>query len=109
MRSEYKLEPARKLHAVFVSVERQILLESQMLVLCDLAGLDPEVTEIRAEKPADRPVWQGWWWMRLRCSCNWQTPRMTAENERLRKELAELESQITRLENLLTSPFAQGA
>jgi valyl-tRNA synthetase len=32
-----------------------------------------------------------------------------AEEERLRKELAELESQVARLESLLASPFAQKA
>ena len=110
LRSEYKLEPARKLHAVFVSVEQQILLESQMLVLCDLAGLDPEVTEIRAEKPADQTGMAGLVVDEVEVFVQLADAKDdAAENERLRKELAELESQITRLENLLTSPFAQKA
>jgi valyl-tRNA synthetase len=110
LRSEYKLEPARKLHAVFVSVERQILLESQMLVLCDLAGLDPEVTEIRAEKPADQTGMAGLVVDEVEVFVQLADAKDdAAENERLRKELAELESQITRLENLLRSPFAQKA
>jgi valyl-tRNA synthetase len=32
LRSEYKIEPSRKLHAIFVSTDQQILLESQKLV-----------------------------------------------------------------------------
>jgi len=110
LRSDYKIEPARKLHAVFVSDKQQILLESQKLVLCDLAGLDPELTEIRTEKPESQSGMAGLVVNEIEVLVQLADARDdAAEEERLRKELAEVESQIARLEALLASPFAQKA
>ncbi|MGV7975973.1 MAG: valine--tRNA ligase [Anaerolineaceae bacterium] len=110
LRSEYKIEPSRKLHAVFVSTELQILLESQKLVLCDLAGLDPELTEIRTDKPEDQSGMAGLVVEEVEVFVQLADAKDdAAEEERLRKELAELQSQIARLERLLASPFAQKA
>jgi len=110
LRSEYKIEPARKLHAVFVSSNLQILLESQKLVLCDLAGLDPDLTEIRADKPESQDGMAGLVVNEVEVLVQLADAKDdAAEEERLRKELAEVESQIGRLEGLLASPFAQKA
>jgi len=110
LRSEYKIEPARKLHAVFVSSDLQILLESQKLVLCDLAGLDPDLTEIRADKPESQDGMAGLVVNEVEVLVQLADAKDdAAEEERLRKELAEVESQIGRLEGLLASPFAQKA
>lgn len=110
LRSEYKIEPSRKLHAVFVSTELQILLESQKLVLCDLAGLDLELTEIRTDKPEDQSGMAGLVVEEVEVFVQLADAKDdAAEEERLRKELAELQSQIARLEGLLASPFAQKA
>jgi len=110
LRSEYKIEPSRKLHAVFVTSKLQILLESQKLVLCDLAGLDPELTEIRTDKPEDQSGMAGLVVEEVEVFVQLEDAKDdAAEEERLRKELAELQSQIARLEGLLASPFAQKA
>jgi len=110
LRSEYKIEPSRKLHAIFVSTDQQILLESQKLVLCDLAGLDPDATEIRSEKPEDQSGLAGLVVNEIEVFVQLADAKDdAAEEERLRKELAELESQVARLESLLASPFAQKA
>jgi len=110
LRSEYKIEPSRKLHAVFVSAEQQILLESQKLVLCDLAGLDADLTEIRVEKPDEQSGMAGLVVNEIEIFVQLADAKDdAAEEDRLRKELAELESQVARLEGLLASPFAQKA
>jgi len=95
---------------VFVSTELQILLESQKLVLCDLAGLDMELTEIRTDKPESQEGMAGLVINEVEIFVQLADAKDdAAEEERLRKELAELQSQIARLEGLLASPFAQKA
>ena len=110
LRSEAKIEPACKLQAVLVSENLQILLESQKLVLCDLAGLSEEETAIYTTKPEQLEgmvslvVDEVEVYLRLE-----EAHDEAAERSRLEKELQELESQITRLEALLAGPFAQKA
>jgi len=110
LRSEAKIEPARKLQAVLVSENLQLLLETQKLVLCNLAGLNEEETTIYTSKPENLEgmvslvVGEVEVYLKLADKHDEAT-----ERARMEKELQELESQITRLENLLTGPFAQKA
>ena len=110
LRSEYKLEPNRKLNAWIVSADHQDLLESQKMLLCDLAGLNESSIQILKEKPeqteglATVVLNQIEIYLEMAARAD-----LVAEKERLEKELAEAESQVTRLENLLSGPFAQKA
>lgn len=109
IRSEYKTEPGRKVSCTMVSAEAKALLETQKGILADLAGLDEERLQVLTEKPATEglvtlvvgPVEL---FLELKVAVD-----EAAEQERLERELAEAESQIERLEKLLTSPFAQKA
>ena len=79
-------------------------------MLCDLAGLDPDLTEIRADKPESQDGMAGLVVNEVEVLVQLADAKDdAAEEERLRKELAEVESQIGRLEGLLASPFAQKA
>ena len=110
IRSEYKIAPARKLGAVLVSENLQILLESQKLVLCDLAGLEEEETRIYTRKPDDLEGMVSLVVNEVEVFLNIAGGGDDeAERARLEKELLELESQISRLEALLAGPFAQKA
>ena len=110
IRSEYKIAPARKLGAVLVSENLQILLESQKLVLCDLAGLEEEETRIYTHKPDDLEGMVSLVVNEVEVFLNIAGGGDDeAERARLEKELQELESQIARLEALLAGPFAQKA
>jgi valyl-tRNA synthetase len=110
IRSEYKIAPARKLEAVLVSENLQILLESQKLVLCDLAGLEEEETRIYTRKPDDLEGMVSLVVNEVEVFLNIAGGGDDeAERARLEKELQELENQIARLEALLAGPFAQKA
>jgi len=110
IRSEYKIAPARKLGAVLVSENLQILLESQKLVLCDLAGLEEEETRIYTRKPDDLEGMVSLVVNEVEVFLNIAGGGDDeAERARLEKELQELENQIARLEALLAGPFAQKA
>jgi valyl-tRNA synthetase len=110
IRSEYKIAPARKLEAVLVSENLQILLESQKLVLCDLAGLEEEDTRIYMHKPDDLEGMVSLVVNEVEVFLNIAGGGDDeAERARLEKELQELENQIARLEALLAGPFAQKA
>jgi valyl-tRNA synthetase len=95
---------------VLVSENLQILLESQKLVLCDLAGLNEEETAIYTTKPDNLEgmvslvVDEVEVYLKIADEHD-----EAAERVRLEKELQELESQILRLESLLAGPFAQKA
>jgi len=110
LRSEYKIAPARKLEAVLVSENLQILLESQKLVICDLAGLEEEETQIYTHKPDNLEGMVSLVVNEVEVYLNIAGGGDDeAERARLEKELQELESQVARLEALLAGPFAQKA
>lgn len=109
IRSEYKVEPHRKLSAIMVSEASGDLLEQEKMVISDLAGLDAQTTQVSPEKPETGGlialvVDQVEVYLDLAASTN-----RAVEQERLKRELAEAESHIARLEKLLASPFAQKA
>ena len=109
LRSEYKLEPAKRVDAILVSESKADFLNINKNLLLDLAGLNEESLQIMPSKTQtegmtvlvieDIEVY-----LNLSASTDGEQDR-----ERMEKELAEAESHIARLEKLLASPFAQKA
>lgn len=109
LRSENKVEANKKLETGFLSQTRSKLLDEQKEVISDLAGLrldslriletKPEVEGLTALVVEDIEIF-----IALENEGDSE-----ADRERLEKELAEVESHISRLEKLLSSPFAQKA
>ena len=110
MRSEYKLEPARKIDALIVSEARKDLLEAQKELIIDLAGLNAQTLTIQAEKREELGAMVALVVDQVEIFLD-LAARVDAdqERERLQKELDEIREQVTRLEKLLSSPFAQKA
>ena len=108
-RSELKVEPGKAIDSILVSEAKAEFLQKNRHLLVDLAGLNEDNLQILATKPAtdgltvlvieDIEVY-------LDLSGSGDTE---VDRERLEKELKETESQIERLENLLSSSFAQKA
>lgn len=109
VRSEYRIEPNKKLKAAMVSEELIALLEAQKEVIADFANLDLDSLKVSAS-PIDVEgltalvVDRVEVFLQLRSDGDDE-----ADRERLTKELEEAESHIKRLEALLASPFAQKA
>jgi valyl-tRNA synthetase len=110
LRAEKGVAPSKRIAASFAGGGRTVLLREQSQVLVALAGLDEpqmEIEESLAEKPEDAatlvitPVEI---YLPLAGMVD-----LEQERARLEKELAEAESQITRLEKLLGSDFAKKA
>ena len=109
LRSEFKLEPSKRIDTILVSESKTEFLTNNMNLLVDLAGLNEESLQILTSKTQadgktvlvieDIEVY-----LNLSASSDGEQDR-----ERLEKELAEAESHIARLEKLLASPFAQKA
>jgi valyl-tRNA synthetase len=109
LRSEFKLEPSKRIDTILVSESKTEFLTNNMNLLVDLAGLNEESLQILTSKTQadgktvlvieDIEVY-----LNLSASSDGEKDR-----ERLEKELAEAESHIARLEKLLASPFAQKA
>lgn len=109
LRSENKVEANKKLEAGFLSQTRSKLLDEQKEVISDLAGLKLDSLRILDTKPEaegltalvveDIEIF-----IALENESD-----SASDRERLEKELAEVESHISRLEKLLSSPFAQKA
>jgi len=109
LRSEFKIEPNKAIDTILVSGGKVDFLQQNKHLLVDLAGLKEDSLEIRPSKPntegltvvviEDIEIY-----LKLSSDSDAQVDR-----ERLGRELAEAESQIERLEKLLTSPFAQKA
>ncbi len=81
LRSEYKIEPSRKLHAVFVSIELQISGLNPKSCIVRFGRADMELTEIRTDKPESQEGMAGLVINEVKFSRSWRMPRMT----RLRK------------------------
>ena len=110
IRSEYKVEPQRKISCTIGAGGKSAMLSTQRQIFVSLAGIDPqglEIVETRLEPGDDRvnlvvaPVEIS---LPLEGLID-----LDAELARLVKELGETQAQIQRLENLLASPFAQKA
>lgn len=110
-RSEQKVEPNRNLSAWIVSADNHELLKSQKALLSDLARLDLEALHILKEKSPDLPeglynmvAGNEEYYLQI-----FEEQNQVGSEEKLRKELSEVEGQIRRLEKLLASPFTQKA
>jgi len=109
LRSEFKIEPGKAIDAILVSGSKVDFLQQNRNLLVDLAGLNEDDLKILASKPEtegltvvvieDIEIY-------LDLSAGGD---VELDRERLERELAEAESQIERLEKLLSSPFAQKA
>ncbi len=111
LRSEQKVEPSKKVSAWIVSESQHALLDSQKQVLADLSGINMErfyIMSRKSEEITDQlsaiVVNDVEVYLQLHDEVD-----LAGEQERLKKELAEIESQIERLETLLASPFANKA
>ncbi len=110
IRTEKNVKPGKRIPGILAAAEKAALFESQREILATLAYLEPEALEITAqpvEKPADMistAVAGIGIFLKIE-----ETVDKAAELERLEKELADVKSQIDRLEKLLNSPFAQKA
>jgi valyl-tRNA synthetase len=109
-RTEKKVPPGKRVPAILVAGDKIDLLRSQAAVITAMASLDGEnmqLVETIVERPSDQtPVVVSGVEIFLQLADLVDTQ---AERARLSKELEELESQISRLETLLNSPFAQKA
>lgn len=110
VRTEKKLPPGKKVAASIVSLQDFDLLNNQKDTLTVLAGLDPERIEISKTMTGNSagatPLVTGGVEIYLALE---EHVDSTAELARLDKEIAELQSQIDRLETLLASSFSQKA
>jgi valyl-tRNA synthetase len=110
LRTEKKVEPGKRIPATIVAGDRYVVLQSQINTVTALAHLDPSQTQLVAaleEKP------QGQISLVI-LGVEIYLPLAglvdtAAEAARLKKELEETQSQINRLQGLLSSPFAEKA
>jgi valyl-tRNA synthetase len=110
LRTEKKVAPGKRIPAIIAAGDKLPIFQSQQRTLSSLAYLDPAeliLTADLAEKPqgAASTVVSG---------VEIYLPLVNlvdseAERARLQKELDEIQNQISRLEGLLSSPFAQKA
>jgi valyl-tRNA synthetase len=108
-RSEYNVEPGKRIPATIAAGDRLALLQDQAETLCTLARLDGSQLTLAATLPAPahaRTLVAG--------SVTAYLPLaglmdLAAERGRLGKELAEIETQIGRSQGLLAGSFAQRA
>lgn len=110
LRAERKVAPGKRIPAVLVGGERLAVLQDQACTIASLAYLDPAQCTLLpalAEKPqgAVGLVVSG---VEIYLPLAGMVDS-SAEMDRLQAELKEVESQIQRLDALLTSPFAQKA
>ncbi|HMD90383.1 MAG TPA: valine--tRNA ligase [Anaerolineaceae bacterium] len=110
LRAEKKVTPGKRIPAILVTGERMPLLQAEKKVITSLAYLDPAALRLVPtldEKPqgaASLVVMGIEVYLPLADLIDAE-----AERARIQKDLDELEGQITRLEALLSSPFAQKA
>ncbi len=110
LRTEKRVPPSRKVPAVLAAGDKTALLQAEAEMIAFLAGIDTErfsIVENLAEKPANAvalTVLGIEIYLPLEGLVD-----VEAEKARLQKELAENQSQIQRLEGLLSGSFAQRA
>lgn len=110
VRMENNIPPGKKIPATIVAEDKWEAVSGQLQTICSLANLKfDQVKLVQAldQKPSDQtPVVISGIEVFLMLTGKIDSE---AEIERLNKELAEVSTQITRLENLLNSPFAEKA
>ena len=110
LRAENSVAPGKRISAIFSAGERTVLLQSQKSVIASLANLDGSQFTIQSSissKPKDSMalvVGAVEIYVPLAGTVN-----LSDEKTRLEKELKDTESQIERLEKLLSSDFANKA
>ena len=110
IRSEYKVEPGRRIPCTISAGEKIGIVDSQKQSFVSLAGIDPQAFSIIEERldPSDERVTLVVTPVEISLPLAGLVD-LEAERARLEKELAEAQSQIVRLEKLLGSPFAEKA
>jgi valyl-tRNA synthetase len=110
LRSEKSVTPGKRLPALIVAGERTEMLENQFNTLATLARLDPnelEIVQAVDQKPDGHvALVVGSIEIYLPLS---DVVDIQEERNRLIKSLSEIESQVSRLEKLLNSPFSEKA
>jgi valyl-tRNA synthetase len=109
IRSEYNVEPAKRIAAMIAAGDRDILIQSQRPILTFLARLDDSQTTISVtvDVPEDAvtiPLGDITIYLPLAGMVD-----LEKERSRLQSELAQLDEQHARLTKLLASEFAQKA
>ncbi|HZU87480.1 MAG TPA: valine--tRNA ligase, partial [Anaerolineaceae bacterium] len=110
LRAEKQVPPSKRIPATLLAGDRLAVLQAEARTLCSLAQLDPQgLTLVAAlpEKPRDQvsTVVMG---VEIFLPLT-ELVDAGAERARLEKDLAEIDSQIGRLETLLSSDFANKA
>ncbi len=108
LRSEFKIEPNKVINAEVVSETKLELLQRNKDLLVDLAGLKEDSLQFHQTQSHT----DGFTVLvveDIEIYLDLTGGESQQDTERLEKELAEAESQIARLEKLLSSPFAQKA
>lgn len=110
IRTEKKVPPSKKLPATIIAGEKIEIIRDQATTIIALANLDKNETSIfkdLVEKPVNQTsvVISG---VELFLPLD-DLIDVDAERKRINKELSETQIQITRLENLLNSPFGEKA
>jgi valyl-tRNA synthetase len=110
IRAEYKVQPGHKIACMISGGGKQDVIQSQQQTFVSLAGIDPEALTV-----VDTPIEPSEDHVTLVVTPIEITLPLAglvdveAERERLEKELVEAQFQISRLEKLLASPFADKA
>ena len=110
LRAEKSVAPSKRIAAIFAAGEKAALLQSQKQILASLAGLDESQLKIQdslSHKPKDSialVIGAVEIYIPLAGMID-----LANEKSRLEKELRDTESQIERLEKLLSSDFADKA
>jgi valyl-tRNA synthetase len=110
IRSEYKVEPGRRIPCTISAGVKLREVESQRQTFVSLAGIDPQGLTIVEERlqPSDDQITLVVTPVEISLPLAGLVD-LEAERARLEKELVEVQSQVERLEKLLASPFAQKA
>jgi valyl-tRNA synthetase len=110
LRAEKQVKPGKLIPAIFVSKDYADILQQELGGLASLAHLDRDQVQISADldqKPKDHIALVAGTVEIYLPLAGLINPK--EEKNRLEKELAEVESQIQRLEKLLSGPFAEKA
>lgn len=110
IRAEYKVPHGRRITATISAGKKMEIIQAQKKTLILLAGIDSEEMTIVMEplEPSEDRITLVVPPVEISLPLAGLVD-VAAERERLEKELAEVQSQINRLEKLLTSPFAKKA
>ena len=116
LRAEKKVTPGKRLEATIVAGARFDVLMAQLKTIAALAFLDPYALRLEETLAGDSPIRTSQQNQAILVVSGIEVylplaglVNAEAERSRLEKELAENQSQVSRLEALLSSPFAQKA